>query len=115
MTQIATEAKEMVTLARAGKLRASLQMGAGFSISNIGPGEVDAFMAIISPPQTGILAIGALKPRPVVVDGEVVARQTIICTLSIDHAAADGADGGRFLGDIKVKLESSDWLAALPG
>jgi pyruvate dehydrogenase E2 component (dihydrolipoamide acetyltransferase) len=111
--QIAAETREMIALARAGKLRASLQLGAGFSVSNIGPTEVDAFDAIINPPQTGILAVGALRLRPLVVDEQVVARQTIICTLSVDHAAADGADGARFLGELKHKLEDAQVLEAL--
>lgn len=113
MTQIANETRELVNLARIGKLRASLQMGAGFSVSNIGPAEVDAFMAIISPPQTGIVAVGALKNRPMVVGDQVMVRKSIICTLSIDHAAADGADGAKFLGDLKAKLESREYLEAL--
>jgi pyruvate dehydrogenase E2 component (dihydrolipoamide acetyltransferase) len=112
LSAIAAETSDMIRLARAGKLRASLQMGAGFSISNIGPSEVDSFSAIISPPQTGILAVGALKPRPLVVDGQIVARPTLICTLSVDHIAADGADGARFLGEIKSILEDPAQLQA---
>lgn len=112
LSEIATETSEMIRLARAGKLRASLQMGAGFSISNIGPSEVDSFSAIISPPQTGILAIGSLKPRPMVVDDQIIARPTLICTLSVDHIAADGADGAEFLGEIKRILEDLAQLDA---
>ncbi len=110
MQEIAAETREMIALARDGKLRASLQMGAGFSISNIGPSDVDSFSAIISPPQTGILSIGAVKPRPVVVGGELAVRRTMICTLSVDHAAADGADGANFLRDIKKRIESREFL-----
>lgn len=113
LAQIAEETRGLIDMARNGKLRASLQMGAGFSISNIGPSAVDAFSAIINPPQTGIIAIGAMKDRPVVVDGQVVARKTMIFTLSIDHAAADGADGAKLLGDVKARLEDAAYLAAL--
>lgn len=113
VTQIATETRELIEMARAAKLRASLQMGAGFTVSNIGLAEVDIFNAIISPPQTGILAIGAIKPRPVVVDDEVVARRTMICTLTVDHGGADGADGAKFLKDLKGILESREALEAL--
>ena len=61
LDEIAENSRELIELARGGRLRASLQMGAGFTISNIGPTVVDAFNAIISPPQTAILAIGAMK------------------------------------------------------
>ena len=110
---ISEETKERINLARAGKLRASLQMGASFTISNIGPTDVDAFNAIISPPQTGILAVGSLKARPVVVGDELVARKTMTLTLSVDHAAADGADGAKFLVDVKGRLESKALLDSL--
>jgi len=59
-------------------------MGAGFTISNIGPTVVDAFNAIISPPQTAILAIGAMKKRPMMVDDEIVARISAYLTLTVD-------------------------------
>lgn len=113
MDQIATETRDMIALARDGKLRASLQMGAGFSVSNIGPSDVDSFSAIISSPQTGILSVGAVKPRPAVVGGEILVRRTMICTLSIDHAAADGADGAKLLKDIKKRVESQEFLESL--
>lgn len=111
--QIAEETGQLIAQARAAKLRASLQMGAGFTVSNIGPTEVDAFNGIISPPQTGILAIGAIKQRPVVVDGQVVARPTMILTLTVEHAAADGADGAKFLGELKAVLEDAEALGGM--
>lgn len=113
LLDVAAETKEMIGLARKGRLRASLQMGAGFSISNIGPGAVDSFDAIINAPQTGILAIGALKPRPVVVEGSIEARPTMFLTLSIDHAGADGSDGAAFLSTVKKLLEDPEVLASL--
>ncbi len=113
MAQIAEETKGMIDMARKGRLRASLQMGAGFSVSNIGPSAVDAFSAIISPPQAGILTVGAIKMRPVVIGSEIVACKTMVCTLTIDHAAADGADGAKFLKDIKRVLESRELLESV--
>ncbi len=105
LDEIAAEAAELVDLARKGRLRASLQMGATFSISNVGPMEIAAFNAIISPPQTGILAIGSLMERPVVVNGAIEARPTLHLTLSVDHRAADGMDAALFLRDIKDGIE----------
>ncbi len=94
---IAAETAEMVAMARAGKLRASLQMGAGFTISNLGPVGIDSFAPIISPPQVGILGIGSMRPQPMVVDGDVVARNAAWLTLVVDHRAVDGAEGAVFL------------------
>ncbi len=102
--EIAAETAEMVAMARAGKLRASLQMGAGFTISNIGPVGIDAFDAIISPPQTAILAIGSIMPRPVVEGDQVVVRPTMWLSLTMDHRSLDGADGGPFLNDLAAAI-----------
>ena len=100
LEQIAQETSELIELARRGRLRASLQQGAGFTVSNLGPTVVDLFQAIISPPQTGILAIGSLKPRPVVVAGAVVAQASVYLNLVVDHRAADAADAAAFLTDL---------------
>ena len=105
LPQIAAETKNLVELARAGKLRASLQMGAGFTVSNIGPGRVEWFTAIISPPQVAILSVGAMAERPVVVDGQVVVRPTVYFTLTVDHKAVDGAHAAAFLKDLVALLE----------
>lgn len=105
LTEIASDTAEMVSMARKGRLRATLQMGAGFSISNIGPVGIDAFDAIISPPQTGILAIGSIMPRAIVENGEIVVRQTMWLSLTVDHRSVDGADGGAFLADLALSLE----------
>ena len=115
LADLAAETHERVTLARAGKLRATLQMGAGFSISNIGPGRVESFTAIISAPQVAILSIGALAERPVVRDHAVVVLPTIYLTLTVDHRAVDGADSAAFLRDLVALLEDADALAAVCG
>jgi pyruvate dehydrogenase E2 component (dihydrolipoamide acetyltransferase) len=116
--EIAPETKEMVDLARQGKLRASLQMGAGFTVSNIGPTGIDAFTAIISPPQVAILTVGAMSLRPVVdrrgdwrpgqPPGEwsVVPAPTMTMALTVDHRVIDGAEATPFLSDLREKLES---------
>lgn len=107
---IAAETAEMVAAARQGKLRATLQMGAGFTISNIGPCGIDAFDAIISPPQTGILAIGSIMPRPVAEGDQVVVRQTMWLSLTVDHRSVDGADGGALLADLAVAIAEAGRL-----
>jgi pyruvate dehydrogenase E2 component (dihydrolipoamide acetyltransferase) len=67
---------------------------------------VDIFQAIINPPQSAILATGRIAERPVVEDGEVVARPTIHLTLSVDHRVVDGATGARFLQDLRHVIEA---------
>jgi len=104
--EIAAETRELVQLARNGKLRASLQRYAGFTITNIGPVGIEWFHAIISPSQAGMLAVGSLAPRPLVIDGQVQPRQSIYLTLTIDHRCADGAEGAAFLADIVARLQS---------
>ncbi len=111
--EIAENSRELIELARGGRLRASLQMGAGFTISNIGPTVVDAFNAIISPPQTAILAIGAMKKRPMMVDDEIVARISAYLTLTVDHRVLDATQAVPFLNDLVELLANSDWLEQL--
>lgn len=106
LTEIVAETADMIEKARRGRLRASLQMGAGFTISNIGPIGMDIFDAIISPPQTGILAIGSIMEKPIVIDGRVVAAKTMWMSLTMDHQSVDGADGARFLADLAELLQS---------
>jgi pyruvate dehydrogenase E2 component (dihydrolipoamide acetyltransferase) len=105
LADVAEETRDMIAQARKGRLRASLQQGGTFSISNIGPGRVTAFNAIIGPPQTAILAIGALAKRPFVVDGELAVRSTMWLTLTVDHRAIDGADGAEFLEALVAQFE----------
>lgn len=110
LTEIAAEAAELIDLARRGRLRATLQMGAGFTISNLGPVGIDSFAPIISPPQVAILGIGSIMPRPMVVEGEIVARRSVHLTLVMDHRAVDGAEGSVFLAalaDILTQPEQS--------
>lgn len=104
LQEIAKETAEMVRLAREGKLRASLQQAGTFTISNIGPGLVEAFNAIISPPQTAIMALGSVLPRPFVVDGALCVRRTMRATVTVDHRAIDGADAAQFVNALAKAL-----------
>jgi pyruvate dehydrogenase E2 component (dihydrolipoamide acetyltransferase) len=109
---IAAETAALVEAARNGKLRATLQMGAGFTISNIGPAGIDAFDAIISPPQTGILAVGSIMPRPVAEGEQVVVRQTMWLSLTCDHRSVDGAEGAAFLKGLAGAIQDAGQLVA---
>lgn len=105
LAQISREAKELAAAAREGKLRQEQYEGATFTVSNMGMLGVEEFAAIIPPPQAGILAVGAVAPRPVVRDGKLAVSTTMKATVSVDHRVANGADGARFLQQLKELLE----------
>jgi pyruvate dehydrogenase E2 component (dihydrolipoamide acetyltransferase) len=109
---IAKQRKELSERARAGKLQPADITGATFTISNLGMFSVDAFTAIIVPPQAGILAVGAIADRVVAVDGMIGVRPMMTLTLSSDHRLVDGARAAQFLNDVVLTLADPDkWLA----
>ena len=110
--QIAREARDLAGRAREGKLKQSEIEGGTFTVSNLGMFGVTDFHAIINPPESGILAVGAAVERPVVDGGEVVARPIMQVTLSCDHRACSGADGARLLQTVKRLLEGGALLLA---
>src|SRR5690606_20014399 len=93
LAEISGEVQSLVTKAKTGKLTADEFQGGTFTVSNLGMFDVRKFDAIINPPQGAILAVGAGQERPVVVDGQVVARTMLTVTLSCDHRVIDGALG----------------------
>jgi pyruvate dehydrogenase E2 component (dihydrolipoamide acetyltransferase) len=98
----------LVQQARDGKLSAAAMSGATFSLSNLGPGHIDHFTAIISPPQVAIVSVGSILPRPVVTAaGDIVARPTATFTLGVDHRAIDGRAAAGFLEALKTALEEA--------
>jgi pyruvate dehydrogenase E2 component (dihydrolipoamide acetyltransferase) len=107
---IAVEVRELAERARARKLKPEEYTGATFSISNLGMFGIDEFTAVINPPEGGILAIGAMKPRAVARDHEVVIKQTMRVTMSCDHRVIDGAVGAEFLRTFKQILENPLYL-----
>jgi pyruvate dehydrogenase E2 component (dihydrolipoamide acetyltransferase) len=108
---MAKRRSELTVRARAGRLQPADISGATFTISNLGMFDVDAFTAIIVPPQAGILAVGALADRPAVVDGAIAVRPTMSVTLSADHRVVDGAGAAAFLNDVVLALREPDkWL-----
>ncbi len=105
LAQISRESKELVARVNEGKLRQEDYEGGTFTVSNMGMFGVEDFAAIINPPQAAILAVGAIAPRPVVKDGQLAVSQTMKATVSVDHRAANGADGARYLQVLKEMLE----------
>ncbi len=90
--------------AHAGRLQPDDIAGATFTISNLGMYGVDAFTAIIVPPQVAILAVGAIADRVVAVDGSPAVRPMLTLTLSCDHRVVDGARAAEFLRDLTALL-----------
>jgi pyruvate dehydrogenase E2 component (dihydrolipoamide acetyltransferase) len=103
---IDTELADLVERARAGKLAPTEYAGATFTISNLGAMGIDEFTAIINPPGSAILAVGAVRKVPVVENDAVVIRQRMRVTLSCDHRIIDGAMGAAFLRELADMLES---------
>jgi len=106
LLQLAREARRLVEGAHARRLRQEEYTGATFSVSNLGMYEVANFVAIIQPPQAGILAVGRAQERPVVRSGQVVVRPVLQLTLSADHRVTDGAGAAQFLVEVKRLLEN---------
>jgi pyruvate dehydrogenase E2 component (dihydrolipoamide acetyltransferase) len=110
--QIAREVRELAERARSRRLKPEEYTGATFSVSNLGMFGIDEFTAVINPPEAAILAVGAMTPKPVVRDGEVVVRQLMRVTMSCDHRVVDGATGAKFLQTFKKILENPLYLLA---
>jgi pyruvate dehydrogenase E2 component (dihydrolipoamide acetyltransferase) len=98
--EIAVQRRDLAERARGGKLRPADIAGGTFTISNLGMFGVDAFTAIIIPPQAAILAVGSIADRVVPVDGRPGVRPMMTLTLSSDHRAVDGARAAEFLRDL---------------
>ncbi|GFQ82670.1 dihydrolipoyllysine-residue acetyltransferase component of pyruvate dehydrogenase complex [Trichonephila clavata] len=103
---ISKEVKDLVSRARSGKLRPEEFQGGGFTISNLGMFGIKAFSAIINPPQSCIMAVGASKKQPIVMNEKIEIAEIMTVTLSVDHRAVDGALGAKFLNAFKHYIES---------
>ena len=110
LRDIAAEVRDMAERARKRKLKPEEYTGATFSVSNLGMFGIDEFTAVINPPEGAILAIGAMAPKPVVRNNEMVVRQIMRVTMSCDHRVIDGATGAKFLQTFKKILENPLYL-----
>ena len=106
LRNISVQMKDYVIKANAGKLLPEDYEGGNFSISNLGMYGIDRFSAIINPPQSGILAVGSISKKPIVIDNEVKICNIMTCQLSGDHRAIDGAVGARLLKEFKGLIEN---------
>jgi pyruvate dehydrogenase E2 component (dihydrolipoamide acetyltransferase) len=111
LRRIAQESQTLIQKAREGKLLPDEMTGNTFTVSNLGMFGIEQFTAIINPPASAILAVGATKRVPVVQeDGTVAARHRMKVTLSCDHRVLDGAVGAQFLQTLKQVLENPLWM-----
>lgn len=103
------EAKRLAGGAIDGSLSPDFLSGGTFTVSNIGSFGIETFTPVINLPQTAILGVGAITPRPTVAaDGTIGVEQRINLSLTIDHQVIDGADGARFLRDLVAAIENID-------
>ena len=107
LREIAQASKAVAERAQQGTLSPQEYSGGTFAVSNMGMMGVTSFVAIIQPPQSAVLAVGAVQKRPVVTDDDrIVVRQMMTATLSADHRIVDGAEGAMFVNEIKSLLEN---------
>jgi pyruvate dehydrogenase E2 component (dihydrolipoamide acetyltransferase) len=105
LAELASRREDVVGRAQSGKLRPADIQGGVFTISNLGMYGVDAFNAIVNPPQAAILAVGRIADRVVAVNGQPAVQPTMVLTLSCDHRALDGVRGAQFLGALAELIE----------
>ncbi|CCF78045.1 branched-chain alpha-keto acid dehydrogenase subunit E2 [Wolbachia endosymbiont of Onchocerca ochengi] len=103
---ISREVKTLVNRAKSGKLRPEEFQGKGVTISNLGMFGIKAFSAIINPPQSCIMAVGASKKQPIIINEKVEIAEIMIVTLSADHRTVDGTMGAKFLNTFKHYIEN---------
>jgi pyruvate dehydrogenase E2 component (dihydrolipoamide acetyltransferase) len=106
LTEISRALADLTKRARAGALLPAEQEQGVFTISNLGAFGIDAFDAVLNPPQAAILAVGRIKEQALVEEGKVVPAAMLTLSLSVDHRVLDGAKGARFLGDLAELLET---------
>lgn len=106
LSNLSLEIQELVSRARAGKLRQEELEGGSFAVSNLGMFGTKEFSAILNPPQSGILAVGAATARPIVENGQVVVANIMTVTLSADHRAVDGALAAQWLSAFVKRIEN---------
>lgn len=105
LSEIAIQRSELIDRAQQKKLRPADISGGTFTLTNLGMYNVDAFNAIINPPQAAILSVGGIADRVVPVEGQIMIRPMMVLTLSLDHRVVDGARAAQFLDDLAGLIE----------
>lgn len=110
ITKIAQESQELKDRAQEGELTSEELSGSTFTVSNLGPFQVDLFIPLINPPEAAILALGQIKEKPVAMDGMIGIRHMMMASCAVDHRILDGAPAGKFLQSLKESLENPYFL-----
>lgn len=111
LAQLNLVTTDLIDRARIGRLKQHEIEGGTFSVTNLGMYGTDEFSAILNPPQSAILAVGAAKQKPVVIGGEITIRSIINFTLSVDHRAIDGALAAQWMAAFVKRFENPFWMA----
>lgn len=111
---LAAARRELVERARTGRLTAEEMSGGTFTVTNLGPYEIDGFTPIINPPEAAILGVGRIVEKVVVYQGKVAQRSMMTLSLTFDHRVVDGAPAAAFLQAVKRHLEEPDVLVQEP-
>jgi pyruvate dehydrogenase E2 component (dihydrolipoamide acetyltransferase) len=106
LSGVSASIRDLAERGRAGKLKQNEIEGGSFSISNLGMYGTQEFSAIINPPHAGILAVGAARKKPIVVDDELVVGTVMTVTLSADHRVLDGALAAQWLAAFVELIEN---------
>jgi pyruvate dehydrogenase E2 component (dihydrolipoamide acetyltransferase) len=106
IVEIAQASRSLAERTKSGSLKPEEYSGGTFTVSNLGMYGIEELIAIIQPPQTAILGVGRVSPRPVAREGAVEVAEVVTLALSGDHRVTDGAQGAQFLGEIKRLLEA---------
>jgi pyruvate dehydrogenase E2 component (dihydrolipoamide acetyltransferase) len=106
---LAEEARDLAAKARDNRLTREEITGGSFTLSNLGMFGIDAFDAVINPPQVAILAVGSIRDVVVMINGAPALGRRMTLTLSCDHRVVDGAMGARFLSALKQRIEGGNF------
>lgn len=110
LNELSATTEDLVARARIGRLKQNEIEGGTFSVTNLGMYGTDEFFAILNPPQSAILSVGAAKQKPVAIEGTFAVASVINFTLSVDHRAIDGALAARWLAAFVKRFENPMWL-----
>ncbi len=106
LSSVSATIGDFVERAKTGKIRQEELTGGSFSVTNLGMFGTKQFSAILNPPQSAILAVGAAEPRAVVTDGELAVATMMTCTLSADHRVIDGAVAAQWMNAFQTRVEN---------
>jgi pyruvate dehydrogenase E2 component (dihydrolipoamide acetyltransferase) len=111
LRELAARSKELIDLAKQGRLAAADTRGGCFTVSNLGSYGIDAFTPVINYPECAVLGVGRIAKRPAVIGDAIVPRDQVILSLTFDHRIVDGAGAARFLQTLSQAIEDpTSWL-----